>query len=202
MGSNTYVKNAIRIVEALITEDNPKAKLKLTARNPFPSGCKPELDVTPKLNNQLGLRFLQVIGILRWTAWPSRYICQSATARPSWGIIPYLRLSEEKWGRSVTDQKRFCVPAEKSPFGTWHRVGSDIHDLFPSHETSGTVGSSVWWWPNVDKRYQELRAIQSELYHARWPEAELIPFDVWMAYKEICRCDHRAADVEQKLLTE
>ena len=152
MGSKTYVKNAIRIVEALITEDNPKAKLKLTARNPFPSGCKPELDVTPELNNQLGLRFLQVILILRWTAWTSRYICQSvtvastpstATARPSWGIIPYLRLSEEKWGRSVTDQKRFCVPAEKSPFGTRHRVGSDIHDLFPSHETSGTVGRMV-----------------------------------------------------------
>jgi hypothetical protein len=50
MGSKTYVKNAIRVVEAIITEDNPEAKLKLTARNPFPSGYKPELDVTPELN--------------------------------------------------------------------------------------------------------------------------------------------------------
>jgi hypothetical protein len=32
------VKNAIRVVEALITEDEPEAKLKSTTRNPFPRG--------------------------------------------------------------------------------------------------------------------------------------------------------------------
>ena len=53
MGSKTHVKNAIRVVEALITEGNAEAKLKLTARNPFPSGYKPELDVTPELNDKL-----------------------------------------------------------------------------------------------------------------------------------------------------
>ena len=53
VGSKTYVKNAIRVVEALITEDDPEAKLKLTARNPSSSGYKPELDVTPELNNKL-----------------------------------------------------------------------------------------------------------------------------------------------------
>jgi hypothetical protein len=52
MGSKTYVKNAIRVVEALIVEDDPEAKLKLTARNPFPSGNKPELDVTSELNDE------------------------------------------------------------------------------------------------------------------------------------------------------
>jgi hypothetical protein len=56
MGSKMYVKN----------EDDPKAKLKLTARNPFPSCYKPELDVTPELKNELGLCFLQLIRILRW----------------------------------------------------------------------------------------------------------------------------------------
>ncbi len=67
MGSKTYVKNAIRVVEALIVEDDPEAKLKSTARNSFPtSGYKPELDVTPELNDELGSRFLQLIGILRW----------------------------------------------------------------------------------------------------------------------------------------
>jgi hypothetical protein len=66
MGSKTYVKNAIRVVEALIVEDDPEAKLKLTARNPFPSGNKPELDVTSELNDELGSRFLQLIGILQW----------------------------------------------------------------------------------------------------------------------------------------
>jgi hypothetical protein len=68
MGCKMYVKNAIKVVEVLITEDDPEAKLKSTARNPFPfpSGNKPELNVTPKLNNKLGLRFIQLIGILRW----------------------------------------------------------------------------------------------------------------------------------------
>jgi hypothetical protein len=66
MGSKTYVKNAIRVVEALFAEDDPEAKVKSAARNPFPSGDKPELDVTPELNDKLGLRFLQLIGILRW----------------------------------------------------------------------------------------------------------------------------------------
>ncbi len=66
MGSKTYVKNAVNVVEALIAEDDPEAKLKTTARNPFPSGYKPELDVTPELNDELGSRFLQLIGILRW----------------------------------------------------------------------------------------------------------------------------------------
>ncbi len=53
MGSKTYVKNAIRVVEALIMEDDPEAKLKSTTRNPFPSGYKPDLDVTPELNDEL-----------------------------------------------------------------------------------------------------------------------------------------------------
>ena len=66
MGSRTYVKNAVKIVEALIAEDDPDAKLKSTARNPFPTGYKPELDVTPELNDELGSRYLQLIGILRW----------------------------------------------------------------------------------------------------------------------------------------
>ncbi len=64
-GSKMYVKNAIRVVEALITEDDPEAKLKMSARNPFSSGYKPELDVTPELNDKLGSRFLQSIGIFQ-----------------------------------------------------------------------------------------------------------------------------------------
>ena len=59
MGSRAYVKNAMKVIESLIAEDKPDAKLKSTARNPVPSGYKPELDVTPELNNELGSRFLQ-----------------------------------------------------------------------------------------------------------------------------------------------
>ena len=34
------------MVELLLREENPDSKLKLTARNPYPSGYKPELNVT------------------------------------------------------------------------------------------------------------------------------------------------------------
>ena len=61
MSSRTYVKNAVKVVEFLIAGDDPEAKLKTTARNPFPTGYKPEL------NDELGSQFLQLIGILRWT---------------------------------------------------------------------------------------------------------------------------------------
>jgi hypothetical protein len=38
MLSKGYVKNSVKVVEALLREDDPDAKLKSTARNPFPSG--------------------------------------------------------------------------------------------------------------------------------------------------------------------
>ena len=38
MGGKTYIKNAVKVVESLIAEDDPEAKLKTTVRNPFPSG--------------------------------------------------------------------------------------------------------------------------------------------------------------------
>ena len=40
--------------------------MKSKAKNPFPTGYKPELDVTDELGNKLASRFLQLIGILRW----------------------------------------------------------------------------------------------------------------------------------------
>jgi hypothetical protein len=58
MGSKMYFMNAIRVVIAVITEDDSEAKLKSTARNPLPRVYKPELDVTPELNDELQLRFL------------------------------------------------------------------------------------------------------------------------------------------------
>ena len=53
------------VVENLLMEDDPDARLKTTARNPFPSGYRPELDVTTELDEDLASRLLQLIGILR-----------------------------------------------------------------------------------------------------------------------------------------
>ena len=66
MSSKSYVKNAIKVIEGLLIEDDPDAKLKTTAKSPFPNGYKPELDVTLELNDVQTSRFLQLIGILRW----------------------------------------------------------------------------------------------------------------------------------------
>ena len=67
MGSQAYVKNAVKVVDFLLAEDHPEAKLMSTARNPFPTGYNPELvKITPDLNKEIGLRFLQLVGILRW----------------------------------------------------------------------------------------------------------------------------------------
>ena len=56
----------MKVVEVLLREDDPDAKLKSTAMNPFPSGYKPKLDVTSELNDHLTSRYLQLMGILRW----------------------------------------------------------------------------------------------------------------------------------------
>ena len=61
-----YVKNAIEVIEQLLEEDGKGYILKSKAKNPFPTGYKPELDVTDELDYKLASWFLQLIGILRW----------------------------------------------------------------------------------------------------------------------------------------
>jgi hypothetical protein len=62
----TYVKNSIQVVERLLEEDGEGYVLKSNIKNPFPTGYKPEIDVTDELGPELASRFLQLIGILRW----------------------------------------------------------------------------------------------------------------------------------------
>jgi hypothetical protein len=61
----TYVKNSISVIERLLKEDGDGYVLKSNAHNPFPTGYKPEVDVTDELNQMLASRFMQLIGILR-----------------------------------------------------------------------------------------------------------------------------------------
>ena len=62
----TYVKNSILVVERLLEEDGEGYVLKSNAKNPFPTGYKPEIDVTEELDHTLASRYMQLIGILRW----------------------------------------------------------------------------------------------------------------------------------------
>jgi Reverse transcriptase (RNA-dependent DNA polymerase) len=61
-----YVKNAVKTVENLLEEDGEGYALKNGAKDPFPKGYKPELDVTEELNTEMTSRYLQLIGICRW----------------------------------------------------------------------------------------------------------------------------------------
>jgi hypothetical protein len=98
MKSRMYVRNTVRVVESLIAEDDQEAKLTSTTRNPFPTGYKPELDLTSELNEELGSQFLQLVGILRWAIELGRLdiyvelsqLSQHASTRSD---IPYIRLS-------------------------------------------------------------------------------------------------------------
>jgi hypothetical protein len=50
----------------LLEEDGEGYVLKSKARNPFPTGYKPEIDVTNELDQTLAFSFMQLIGILCW----------------------------------------------------------------------------------------------------------------------------------------
>jgi hypothetical protein len=62
-----HVKNAIQVMEKLFNEDGNGYTLKSKVSNPFPTGgYKPEVDITNKLDPDLALHFMQLIGILQW----------------------------------------------------------------------------------------------------------------------------------------
>jgi hypothetical protein len=64
MTSHTYVRNAVHNVRELLQSEG--FDLKTTAKTPFPSGYRPELDVTDELSLDLCSRYSQLIGVLRW----------------------------------------------------------------------------------------------------------------------------------------
>jgi hypothetical protein len=67
MSSEKYVKNAVATVESMLeTEDKSGLHLKSTAKVPFPTTYRPELDLTPELDERGLSRYRQLIGILRW----------------------------------------------------------------------------------------------------------------------------------------
>jgi hypothetical protein len=61
-----YVKNSLLVVERLLSEDGDGYVLKSKVKNPFPTGYKPEIDVTDELAPDLASRYMQLIGILHW----------------------------------------------------------------------------------------------------------------------------------------
>ena len=61
--SRDFMNNAIIKVEQLFEEDVEGFTLRNTVKAPFPTGYKPELDVTEELGLELASMYLQLIGI-------------------------------------------------------------------------------------------------------------------------------------------
>jgi hypothetical protein len=122
MTSRTYVKNAVKIVENLLAEDGDETRMRFAAKNPFPSGYRPELDVSAELHDEMMSRFLQLIGILRMGGgtWSSRHLPGSIAIVPTpsftrqghlnaaYHIFAYLR-KHENGARIVFDPKEPVV---------------------------------------------------------------------------------------------
>ena len=61
---HSYVRNAVQNVKLLLNEEG--RGLKATAKTPFLTTYRPELDTTDELGDELSSRYLQLIGVLRW----------------------------------------------------------------------------------------------------------------------------------------
>ena len=63
----------MRVIEWLLEEDGEEYVLKSKVKSPYPSGYRLELDVTDEIGDTLALRFMKLIGIMRWVAKLGRF---------------------------------------------------------------------------------------------------------------------------------
>jgi hypothetical protein len=64
MTSQSYVRNAVNNVREMLQSEG--YDLKTTAKTPFPSNYRPQLDILDELDADLCSRYSQLIGVLRW----------------------------------------------------------------------------------------------------------------------------------------
>ena len=67
MSNTQYVKNGIKTVQQLLNDDGRQLRVKKTSgKQPLPSSYRPELEQSDELRTEIMLRYLQLIGRLRW----------------------------------------------------------------------------------------------------------------------------------------
>jgi hypothetical protein len=140
-----YVKNSILVVERLLTDDGEGYVLKSNVRNPFPTGYRPELDVTEELDQKLASRYMQLIGILRWAVEIGRIdiflevsLLSQYQANPRFGhleaiyhIFAYLKKHPDM-GRLAYDSK--CPDIDERIFNSnadWKEFYGDVEEELP-----------------------------------------------------------------------
>jgi len=66
MSCYDYLNNAVQQVKDELKEKNMSLKHFGTGLRPYPACYRPEVDITPVLDEEMTNRFKQLIGILRW----------------------------------------------------------------------------------------------------------------------------------------
>jgi hypothetical protein len=142
----TYVRNAIKTVEALFDEDGEGYALKNHVKDPFPNNYKPELDVSDELGPELLSRYLQLIGICRWAIELGRIdifhevaLLSQYQANPRKGhlealyhVFAYLKSHSDKLGRIGYDPK--TPEINESVFNgnaDWKEFYGDVEEELP-----------------------------------------------------------------------
>ncbi len=102
LSCHDYLSNAIRQVQSELAQKNLKLKEFGTGLRPYPANYRPEMDVTPTLDEESTNRFQQLIGILRWSIELGRIDILTEVACPStlqspemvtlWQYIKYLSI--------------------------------------------------------------------------------------------------------------
>ena len=66
MSARKYVKESVRNVRQMLMEDGGFSLPACKSSAPIPTDYRPELDVSPELDDQMASRYQQLIGVLRW----------------------------------------------------------------------------------------------------------------------------------------
>ena len=77
LSCHDYLSNAIRQVQAELAQKNLTLKEFGTGLRPCPASYRPEMDVTPTLDEEGTNRFEELIGILIWSIELGRIACSS-----------------------------------------------------------------------------------------------------------------------------
>jgi hypothetical protein len=139
-----YAQTSLLVVERLLSEDGEGYVLRSKIKNPFPTGYKPDIDVTDELSPELASRYMQLIGILRWVVEIGRIdiylevsLLSQYQANPRLGhleaiyhIFSYLK-SHLDMGRLAYDSKRPDIDERIfHPQADWKEFYGDVEEEF------------------------------------------------------------------------
>lgn len=89
IGSSKYLVEALRVVKSRINDSKYNLSLKSKVSATLPSGYKPELDSTNFVDDETGIFYMQLIGILRWLVELGRIdVCAEVSMMSAYNAMP------------------------------------------------------------------------------------------------------------------